>query len=247
MKIEEVRYFCITFADRKLYVNNLVSDLPDEFKIRVKDDRPLSSVIWHRGKGGKINFTDHEKPRDFNPTDAHLQWIIETIENAVSEREKQNLEDNEEFQREHKRKKKKKRQETLQTMDTDTYRVYLQNIVKDNAEKAVCTYTINHSGSERESWTQQYMEASGFRKDPNTPTPLIDMLAITRGKDKEWMVSKILRKSGEYNAWMGRILGDRQRITDQLYNCETKEDMDKIDLSIDGDPKTKRIELNHVL
>ena len=78
--------------------------------------------------------------------------------------------------------------------------------------------------TERDTWTKQEAEANMMNSWFNTPetlepepyTPFIDNLALQRGVDKAYLVTKIIEKADAYAIAVGTLTGERQRREDEL-------------------------------
>lgn len=78
---------------------------------------------------------------------------------------------------------------------------------------------------ESESWIYQLEDARKFEEDPNSKTPFIDILAITRGISKQTLAKKVLEKHNKYLVEYAALLGKYHAIRYQFKNCDNMWDM----------------------
>jgi len=78
---------------------------------------------------------------------------------------------------------------------------------------------------ESESWIYQLPEAREYKKNPETPTPFLDILSMTRGMQKEILVSKILKKHSKYVRDYASLLGKYHAIKSQFKLVDNMWDM----------------------
>lgn len=74
------------------------------------------------------------------------------------------------------------------------------------------------------SWDMQYQEALSYKKDPKGDYPLITNLCLSRYWSLEhlpFLVEKILEKSNLYKTISGNLIGQKQRIIDEIEICKT--------------------------
>lgn len=74
------------------------------------------------------------------------------------------------------------------------------------------------------SWDMQFQEALSYKENPKKATPLITALCKARygGLDNLGvLVDKILEKSHQYKILSGSLIGQKQRIIDEIENAKT--------------------------
>lgn len=89
--------------------------------------------------------------------------------------------------------------------------------------------------TERETWSQQFAEATAFISATDTkrvkvPTPLIDNLIIHRAKSesKEEIAQKIIDKNTAYSAAIGALLGEQKRIIGKMQAAGTMNELNDV-------------------
>ena len=78
---------------------------------------------------------------------------------------------------------------------------------------------------EQESWAYQVPEAKAVLKNPDAPTPFLNILAITRGIPKDILVKKVIEKHDKYILEYASLLGKYHAIRSQFKNCDNMWDM----------------------
>lgn len=74
------------------------------------------------------------------------------------------------------------------------------------------------------SWDMQYQEALSYKQNPNSELPLITSLCKARYDSLEplpALVDKILEKSMQYKLLSGNLIGQKQRIIDEIEGAKT--------------------------
>lgn len=66
------------------------------------------------------------------------------------------------------------------------------------------------------SWDIQKTEAQAWQKDNQAETPFVDLLAINRGVERDWLINKILEKATAYNHYIASLTGYRQKLEDEI-------------------------------
>jgi len=101
------------------------------------------------------------------------------------------------------------------TKDTaQTKRALVQ--INDVFESSVNALSDGVPDNERLSWDKQEAEARAFVAASTAATPLIDNLALARGIDKAYLVSKIIEKADLSSVAVGTLVGERQKKEDEL-------------------------------
>lgn len=78
---------------------------------------------------------------------------------------------------------------------------------------------------EQESWAYQLPEAREYKNNPESKTPFLDILAMTRGMDKKNLVDKILKKHDKYVREYASLLGKYHAIRSQFKTVDNMWDM----------------------
>ena len=81
--------------------------------------------------------------------------------------------------------------------------------LRNEFDKIVDEYIFDTPLSEKLTWDKQEAEAKAFLSDPASPTPLIDLLIISRkkGETKEELANIIVSKANFYIEFQGDLLG----------------------------------------
>ena len=93
---------------------------------------------------------------------------------------------------------------------------YLLGKANADFEAAISSLTSSVPASEIATWPDQKAEAKAWTLDNSAATPLIDSICLTRGCDKEYLVSKILAKNEYYSIEVGKLTGIRQRLEKEI-------------------------------
>jgi hypothetical protein len=73
-----------------------------------------------------------------------------------------------------------------------------------------------YRSAERETWATQQREARTWLNDHNAAVPMISAMAAERGLNLQEMVDKIMENVALFEAGSGQILGQQQRLLDQI-------------------------------
>lgn len=82
-----------------------------------------------------------------------------------------------------------------------------------------------YSAAERDTWPQQQREAEEYGSNPDCACPMIRQIATVRGITVPVLVGKIMENIALYPAAAGAILGQQQKLLDQI---EAETDIDKL-------------------
>lgn len=85
-----------------------------------------------------------------------------------------------------------------------------------DCEKAIATIRAGYPENEVLSWSKQEAEARALVADSNAATPLLDALAGERGIAKAELAARVIAKADTFAALSGALIGQRQRLEDQL-------------------------------
>ncbi|MFP4732431.1 hypothetical protein HID67_07720 [Pasteurella multocida] len=83
--------------------------------------------------------------------------------------------------------------------------------------------------AEIDSFYKQEKEALAYKEDKNAETPMLKIIAQTRGVPFELLVEKVLEKSSQFSHAMGAIIGQRQKFEDRILATESIEDLNVIE------------------
>lgn len=89
-------------------------------------------------------------------------------------------------------------------------------------EEDAAAVKAGYPASEVLSWDKQEREARAYQADATAATPFLDALAAERQIDKAELVSRIMAKVADYEAYVGTLTGKRQRLEDAV-NAATTE------------------------
>lgn len=102
---------------------------------------------------------------------------------------------------------------------------------------AACDTALNllkrtYPPGEVESWDKQEREAVAYKADVSTPTPLLTALSESRGVLLSELVERVIAKAETYAMLSGTIIGQRQRLEDELDRAEDAASIAAIDVII---------------
>ncbi|HHE3654987.1 TPA: hypothetical protein ACPDWD_002322 [Pasteurella multocida] len=83
--------------------------------------------------------------------------------------------------------------------------------------------------AEIDSFYKQEKEALAYKADNSADTPMLKIIAQTRGVPFELLVEKVLEKSSQFSHAMGSIIGQRQKFEDRILATESIEDLTVIE------------------
>ncbi len=87
----------------------------------------------------------------------------------------------------------------------------------NGAFEAACAALLGEEPpSATATYAIQQAEAQAFTADPAAPTPMLDMLAVTRRMDKAELVRRVLVKAALYKQASGLLLGQQQALMDDV-------------------------------
>lgn len=95
-------------------------------------------------------------------------------------------------------------------------------------DKLTSTYPFG----ERETFYKQEGEAVAYKADPTSPCPCLQAIAKNRGIPLEVLVEKVLQKSALFAACTGEIIGERQKLEDELDLASTEKEVNALDEKI---------------
>ncbi len=91
-------------------------------------------------------------------------------------------------------------------------------------ESAIAAIRAGYPESEVLSWPKQEAEARAFVADAAAATPLLDALAAARDIDKAELAARVIAKADAFAAISGALIGNRQKLEDQLAAATTAEE-----------------------
>ncbi|HDR1272520.1 TPA: hypothetical protein ACPDS2_001198 [Pasteurella multocida] len=83
--------------------------------------------------------------------------------------------------------------------------------------------------AEIDSFYKQEKEALAYKADNSADTPMLKIIAQTRGVPFDLLVEKVLEKSSQFSHAMGSIIGQRQKFEDRILATESIEDLTVIE------------------
>lgn len=104
------------------------------------------------------------------------------------------------------------------------------NAVNAECDRRMDILVAGYPDNEQKTFPQQAQEARAYASDPNSPTTMIDAIALNRGLDKASLVSRILAKADAFSAYSGRMIGYRQKLEDRIAAATNQTDLDAIDV-----------------
>ena len=102
---------------------------------------------------------------------------------------------------------------------------------------SACDAAIEEKGkeypvSERLSFDLQLYEATQYKADNTTETPILSVLAEKRGIELTDLVDRVLAKADEVRAYSASAIGQRQALKDQVDAATTIEEVNAIEVNI---------------
>ena len=85
---------------------------------------------------------------------------------------------------------------------------------------------------EMATWDQQYLEAKAYTADPTADVPLLAAMCVARGVSIATLAARVIANRSAWVALTGNVIGQRQRITDQISAAETVEAVMAVDMTI---------------
>ena len=71
---------------------------------------------------------------------------------------------------------------------------------------------------EKRTWPTQKQEAEAWTEDSNCKTPLLDVIASSRGIDRIALLNKTVKKVSQYNTYAAHLAGTRQKLEGEIVN-----------------------------
>ena len=85
---------------------------------------------------------------------------------------------------------------------------------------------------EMATWDQQYSEALAYNADPTADVPLLASMCVARGVSIATLAARVIANRDAWVALTGKVIGQRQRIADQISAAETVEAAMAVDMTI---------------
>ncbi len=108
---------------------------------------------------------------------------------------------------------------------------------KLNEINAACDAAIEEKGkeypqTERLTFDLQLYEATKYKADNTTETPILSVLAEKRGIELTDLVDRVIAKADEVRAYSASAIGQRQAYKDQVDAATTIEEVNAIEVNI---------------
>lgn len=100
-------------------------------------------------------------------------------------------------------------------------------------EVAAQALTAGYPLTEQMTWPTQQAEALAWSKDPAAPTPYLDGIAAVRGIAPDEMRTRTLENLKAFLAGSQLLVGQRQRLRDEVLLAQTHEEVKNICWSVD--------------
>ena len=111
------------------------------------------------------------------------------------------------------------------TAQLEETKLRLRQALSAECNAAVNALAEDYPASEIQSWFQQTKEAEALEVDPESPAPLLSMMATTRGISVIELASRVRNNAASYSAAAGQILGARQKLDDLIEAAQTLEEV----------------------
>ena len=95
-------------------------------------------------------------------------------------------------------------------------------------DKRLIELKLNVSEIELQSWDQQRQEAIAYANDASASTPMLSVLATSRGITVAEMVAKVQSAIDKYNADLANLLGKKQAIENEIKLCASMADCHRL-------------------
>ena len=92
--------------------------------------------------------------------------------------------------------------------------------INEACDRELKKLTASYPEIEVITWDEQVLEAKAYQADSSVTTTLLDGLCAGRGIEKADLVQKILAKAEAFQAYSGRVIGQRQSLEDRLESAE---------------------------
>lgn len=109
----------------------------------------------------------------------------------------------------------------------------------DKVDEMKSALLAGYPQAEIDSFYKQEKEALEYKKNKKADTPMLKMIALTRGVPFDVLVEKVLEKSLQFSQAMGAVIGQRQKFEDRILATQSIEDL----TIIENEVKEWRFEL----
>lgn len=109
--------------------------------------------------------------------------------------------------------------------------------VRIMAATALCDAVLaplgrEYGAYEMATWDQQYSEALAYKANPTADVPLLASMCVARGMSIATLADRVVANRNAWVALTGNVIGQRQRIVDQISAAETVEAVLAVDVTI---------------
>lgn len=99
----------------------------------------------------------------------------------------------------------------------------------DKVDEMKSALLAGYPQAEIDSFYKQEKEALEYKKNKKADTPMLKMIALTRGVPFDVLVEKVLEKSLQFSQAMGAVIGQRQKFEDRILTTQSIEDLTVIE------------------
>lgn len=104
------------------------------------------------------------------------------------------------------------------------YKEIMRYILDEVYDKRLIELKLNVSDIEVQSWEQQRQEALAYAADNSSSTPMLSVLASSRGITLSEMVNKVISAVDKYNGDLADLLGRKQAVEGEIKQCTSLPD-----------------------
>ncbi|MDC4237649.1 hypothetical protein [Pasteurella multocida] len=108
----------------------------------------------------------------------------------------------------------------------------LINIIANRADAMKSALLVGYPQTEIDSFYRQEKEALAYQADEKADTPMLKMIAQSRGVPFDLLVQKVIEKSNQFAVAIGVIIGQRQRFEDRILAAESVEQLSSIESEV---------------
>jgi hypothetical protein len=91
-----------------------------------------------------------------------------------------------------------------------------QFAIRDGADATLASLAVEYGTLERQTWDQQWQEATALSADPAAQAPLIRAIANARGMAPDVLANRIIANRAAWVAISGHVVGQRLAYQDAL-------------------------------
>ncbi|HEA3268077.1 hypothetical protein ABWE90_05750 [Pasteurella multocida] len=114
----------------------------------------------------------------------------------------------------------------------NTEKSRLINIIANRADAMKSALLVGYPQTEIDSFYRQEKEALAYQADEKADTPMLKMIAQSRGVPFDLLVQKVIEKSNQFAVAIGVIIGQRQRFEDRILAAESVEQLSSIESEV---------------